>query len=300
MEPPSRIARGRYRPARGIDKRQPPGGTLPSLAMRLPSAALRELHAALVEVHADRGELARTVLHLDQRLNVIAGDGGLNALVYDVMMWAEAEGRLEDLCRAARLEHPAHQQLATTVRTLLPATEGAASATAPTAPHAPAPPPPAVTPDAVRVFIARTRNDEAACRSLRTHLAPLVRVGRAAILYDGALEDADPSALAQVEEAQVLVLLASAAFLASDACWDLSVRRAMHLRSVGLRVVPVYLTAAAWRDVPFGSIRGLPAHTGPISAWSDREAAFAHVVDGLRAVFDEVRGARPTVSRRGP
>jgi hypothetical protein len=48
-----------------------------------------------------------------------------------------------------------------------------------------------------------------------------------------------------------------------------------------LRVIPVLVTATAWRTTPIGRIPPLPANSVPVSEWHDPDAAWADIVHGI-------------------
>lgn len=75
-------------------------------------ARLRELQEALTHAFPNRGALERMLLfRMDVRLSLIAGTGSLSDVAFEVIRWAEAQGRLEALVRAAHAENPGSPRL---------------------------------------------------------------------------------------------------------------------------------------------------------------------------------------------
>ncbi len=84
--------------------------------------------------------------------------------------------------------------------------------------------------------------------------------------------------------AGVILLLVSAAFLASDYCYDVEMRRALERHDQGeARVIPVILRMVdGWQLAPFGKIQSLPTDGKPVTSWKIRDEAFADVARGIR------------------
>lgn len=113
-------------------------------------------------------------------------------------------------------------------------------------------------------------------------------------------EDVDGSISTKLEEAEVILLLVSADFLASDYCWGIEVRRAMERHDANeATVIPVILRPCDWKPAPFGKILATPTDARPVTAWADRDDAFLNVVTSIRAALME-RASRAATSRPIP
>ena len=108
--------------------------------------------------------------------------------------------------------------------------------------------------------------------------------------------DWDTEIHANLDNAQVILLLISSDFIASDYCYGVEVARAMELHGRGIaRVVPIILRETRWEDQEFSKLLVLPDGPVPVtaSAWarphgSNRnDAAFTNIAQGLQKVFDE-------------
>jgi hypothetical protein len=86
-----------------------------------------------------------------------------------------------------------------------------------------------------------------------------------------------------LESAQVILLLVSASFLASDYCYDVELKRALerHGRREA-RVIPVILQPVDWHEAEFGHLQALPKDAKPVTAWKNRDEAFTNVSVGIR------------------
>jgi hypothetical protein len=71
-----------------------------------------QLYKALLSAFPDRPSLARMVNYqLDVNLAAIAGDGPLNGVIAELITWAEAQGRIQELIESAQLENPGNPAL---------------------------------------------------------------------------------------------------------------------------------------------------------------------------------------------
>lgn len=157
-------------------------------------------------------------------------------------------------------------------------------------------PPPAMTvlatPAPIDVFVSYSHRDEALRAELATHLDILRRTGVIRPWHDrqiGAGEDWKGAIHSRLEAAQVILLLVSADFLASDYCYDLEMKRAIERRSAGkAHVIPVILRACDWSGAPFSGIQSLPTDARPVTSWPNRDEAWDSVARGIRAAASKL------------
>ena len=140
----------------------------------------------------------------------------------------------------------------------------------------------------VEVFLSYSHRDDVLRDELERHLSLLRREGLIRTWHDRRITAGDEWAGkidARLDSAEVILLLVSSDFLASDYCYDLEMRRALERHEHGeARVIPVVLRPADWHSAPFSKLGALPAEGKPVTAWRDRDQAFADVARGLRAV----------------
>jgi RNA polymerase sigma factor (sigma-70 family) len=146
------------------------------------------------------------------------------------------------------------------------------------------------------VFTSYSHGDGELREELRKHLTPLIRRRRIVEWHDQLLNAGDEwrgQIEARLETAHVVLLLVSPDFLHSEYCYDVEMKRALEReRDGGLRVVPVLLREAYWKDEPFSRFQVLPRNGHPVcsSHWSSRDAAYLDVVQGVRALVAELVG----------
>ena len=100
--------------------------------------------------------------------------------------------------------------------------------------------------------------------------------------WAGAIDD-------HLRTAQIILLLISSAFLASDYCYDVEVRHAMARHEAGeARVIPVIVRPVDWHSAPFGRLQALPQDGRPVTRWRPQDEAFLDIARGIRSVAEEL------------
>ena len=101
----------------------------------------------------------------------------------------------------------------------------------------------------------------------------------------------------EIEAADLVLLLVSADFLASEYCRDTEVRSAWSRHEAGkARVVPVVLRPCLWEEATFGTLKPLPADGRPVTRWESRDEAWLDVARGIRTIAKE-RETPPAAAR---
>jgi len=104
----------------------------------------------------------------------------------------------------------------------------------------------------------------------------------------GAGEDIDNTISEHLASSQVVLLLVSPYFLASDYCYDVEMRRALERHEAGdARVIPIILEPCEWQEAPFGNLRATPQDGKPVSKFSNIHDAFLQVAKDIRAAVTE-------------
>ncbi len=97
---------------------------------------------------------------------------------------------------------------------------------------------------------------------LEVQLSMLKRQGAIETWHDrriGAGQEIDGAISGNLEEADIILLLVSPDFLASDYCYDREMIRAMERHHAGdAIVIPVILRACDWHPAPFGKLNATP------------------------------------------
>ncbi len=145
----------------------------------------------------------------------------------------------------------------------------------------------------LKVFYSYAHEDRDLCERLKRFLTPLRHTNVIADWYDrdiSAGEEWEKQIDDHLNSADLIVLLVSADFIASDYCWGVEVKRAMERHGKGeARVVPVILRPCHWDDAPFSKLQCLPAEARPVTKWANMDDAFLDVTKGIRRAIDQLR-----------
>ncbi len=137
----------------------------------------------------------------------------------------------------------------------------------------------------VKVFISYAHADQELCKQLQDHLSPLIRSGRMTIWQDQEIpagEDWENHINTRLNDADLILLLVSASFIASNYCWNKEVREALKRHKAGMvQVIPIILRPVHWQSTPLGQLQALPTRAKPVTQWNDLDTAFADVVRGI-------------------
>jgi hypothetical protein len=153
----------------------------------------------------------------------------------------------------------------------------------------------------IAVFFSYAHRDEALRNKLADHLRLLERQGIITGWHDrritggtewaGAIDD-------HLRTAQIILLLISASFLASDYCYDVELRLAIERHEAGeARVIPVIVRPVDWHSAPFGKLQALPKDGLAVTSWPNPDDAFADIARGIRSVAEELVMAPPGGTR---
>ncbi len=95
-------------------------------------------------------------------------------------------------------------------------------------------------------------------------------------------EDWSERTEAALKEADMILLLVSADFLANEDIDKIEVATALRLKEIGkTAIVPIVIRPCMWKRSDFAKYSVLPPKGKPISKWADRDEAWLSVVEGI-------------------
>lgn len=137
----------------------------------------------------------------------------------------------------------------------------------------------------ITLFYSYAHADEDLRRELEKHLAALRRGGLIAEWHDRMIDAGDDwkgEIDRNLTTADIVLLLVSADFIASDYCWGEEMTKALERHDRGeAQVVPVILRHCRWQSTPLARLQAVPKNARPITAWSDRDEALDDVVTAI-------------------
>lgn len=142
-----------------------------------------------------------------------------------------------------------------------------------------------------RLFFVYSHNDEAVRDELDRRLEALKHGGILETFHDrriGPGLDWDGEIAQELRDADLVVLLVSPAFLASDYCHTVEIPAALEQQAAGLaRVIPILIEPCDFEKTELATLQALPTGATPLSAWDNPEQAWADVEAGILGVIQD-------------
>lgn len=153
------------------------------------------------------------------------------------------------------------------------------------------------------LFFSYSHADEALRDQLEVQLAMLKRQGVIEAWHDRRItagENLNQAISERIESDDIILLLVSPDFLASNYCYDIEMARAMERHRAGEAVViPVILRPSDWLHPPLNELRATPRDGLAVTKWPDRDEAFLEVVKDIRAAAERL-GKRTNATAPAP
>lgn len=147
----------------------------------------------------------------------------------------------------------------------------------------------------LEIFCCYARKDQSLLNELKKHLTPLQRRGLIAIWID---VDIDAGAVWEEEikkhlnTAQIILLLISPDFMASEYCYSIEMQRALERHEQKeAHVIPILLRPTIRKGAPFDKLQVLPTNAKPVTdrrSWLSEDEALNDVAEGIRKVVEEL------------
>lgn len=148
----------------------------------------------------------------------------------------------------------------------------------------------------MKVFISYSHKDSTVVERLKTHLAPLKREGLIDAWYDRDItagSSLDDEIRRQLDASDLVLLIISPDFIASDYCFDIELRTAREKSARDeLKIVPVIAEPCDWHGT-LGDIKAVPKDGKAISDWVSQNTALLDVVQELRRIIERSKSAKP-------
>lgn len=145
----------------------------------------------------------------------------------------------------------------------------------------------------IRVFISYSHRDESFRKELETHLKILQQRGLIDVWSDRDIDAGDDWRQRiddNLERADIVMLLVSADFNASDYCREMEMKRALEREKNGQAVVvPVIVRDANLNDAPFAHLQYLPEGGKAVALWGEqKDSAWRNVSEGIEKVAKQL------------
>ncbi len=139
----------------------------------------------------------------------------------------------------------------------------------------------------IRIFIAYSKHDKSFLDELLKHFFPAIRNKTIAVFYDGVIEagkEWDKAIKDNLHNSDIILLLVSANFIATDYCYDEEMTAAIALHEQDkAQVIPIMLSPFDFEDMPFAKLNFLPEKAKPISNYlNNHHQAYTEIVLALK------------------
>ena len=149
--------------------------------------------------------------------------------------------------------------------------------------------------EAFKVFYSYSHRDEELRDELANHLALLRRQGLIAEWHDrriGPGTEWEGQIDTHLNEADIILLLISSNFIASDYCYGIELNRAMERYEAGEAcVIPIILSPVDWERASFAALQALPRDAEPVTSWENQDEAFRDISQSIREKVEELRNS---------
>ncbi len=159
-----------------------------------------------------------------------------------------------------------------------------------------------------QVFCSYAREDFPLQEKLVTYLTALKRIGAIELWYDQQIQAGDrwgDEISENLEAADMVLLLVTAAFIKSDYCYTIEMKRALELNEEKqVEVIPIIASPCPWRITEISDLQVLPSGAVPVTKWADEAEAWTDVSLGIhekvKRLKQETRSETAVMRDLGP
>lgn len=139
--------------------------------------------------------------------------------------------------------------------------------------------------------------DEALRNELEKHLSPLKRMGKITTWHDRCIipgQEFENQIDLYFSQADIILLLISSDFIASDYCYQVEMTNALERHNRGEAVViPVILRECAWHQLPFGRIMAATIDGKPITKFASHDDGYFQVAGAVSRAIANLEAKKP-------
>jgi hypothetical protein len=146
--------------------------------------------------------------------------------------------------------------------------------------------------EGIKVFLSYSSKDQALVEQFTAHLTALKWRGVIQSWHDHQIEagtDWTKAITSYLDSADIILLLLSSDFLASEYSLDEAHRALKRNESGQARVIPVLLRPIDLSATPFVKLQAAPSSGKPVTLWEDKDAAFLSIARDIRRVAEELK-----------
>ena len=148
-------------------------------------------------------------------------------------------------------------------------------------------------------YAHEAHEDVLLCEELDTHLATLRQLGLIQVVSSRNISAGTEWQEAMdhyLSTADIVLLLLSADFLASDYYYNMAMRALQRHQADEAVVIPIILRSADWEQTPLGMLQALPRDSRPVVQWPHRDEAWKQITTEIRKVVGTLQQSVVLVS----
>lgn len=142
-----------------------------------------------------------------------------------------------------------------------------------------------------KLFFSYAHEDEELRNRLAVHLSVLQKTGIIKGWSDREIlpgEEWGGKIDTNLKDADIILLLISSDFIASEYCYETEMEEALKRHREGTAiVVPVILRPVDFAGTQFAELQALPRNAKPVTEWDDPDKAFKDITEGIRKLAKE-------------
>lgn len=151
----------------------------------------------------------------------------------------------------------------------------------------------------IKIFFSYSHKDEELRNELDKHLSILKRQGVINAWHDRCItggSELGNEISNHLKSSNIILLLISSDFLASDYCYDNEMTFAMSLHESGKGVVlPVILRPCDWQTTPFGKLLATPQDGKPVIKFPTLDEGFLEVTNEIKKIVSNILSSSASV-----
>ncbi|HEV2580240.1 MAG TPA: toll/interleukin-1 receptor domain-containing protein [Ktedonobacteraceae bacterium] len=148
-----------------------------------------------------------------------------------------------------------------------------------------------MTDNSIGVFISYAHEDEQLYNKFETHFTLLKHQNLIATWQYrdiSAGKEWSKQIGEYLAKAQLILLLVSSDFMASEYCYGIEMKQALQRHEQGdANVIPVLMRPVDLEGAPFEKLVMLPTNLIPVTKWKNRDEAFVNIVKGIRKAIQD-------------
>lgn len=143
----------------------------------------------------------------------------------------------------------------------------------------------------MKLFYSYSHKNESCREDMEKHMSLLKKDGKIDDWSDQKIiagENIDNEIDTNFYDANIICLLMSADFIASEACMKELGLALERQKKDDISVIPIILSACSWKDTELKDIKALPKDGKPISQFQDKEAAWHSVYKEIKIIIEKL------------